>query len=93
MTEDREAASGSPLWLDYGDCELVKSVPGSAQSALAFLNWNGAHGASIPGDAPAGTERYIYQVQIGPDPASRERLLAQLPSDERAAWGSRADHD
>ena len=89
---DQEAASGSPLWLDYGDCELVKSVPGSAQSALAFVNWSGAHAATIPSDAPAGTERYLYQVQIGPDPASRERLLAQISPERRAAWVSKTDY-
>jgi hypothetical protein len=92
LVHEREAPSGSPFWLEYADCELVKSVPGSARSALAFANWSGAHSASMPGDAPAGTHRYLYQLQIGPDSASRERIMTHVAADRRSAWASREDY-
>ena len=92
LVHEREAPSGSPFWLEYADCELVKSVPGSARSALAFVNWSGAHSASMPGDAPAGTHRYLYQLQIGPDSASRERIMTHVAADRRSAWASREDY-
>ena len=33
------------------------------------------------GDAPPETDRYIYQVQLGPECAVREALTARLPAD------------
>ena len=86
LRHEQEAQSGSPYWMDYNECEFVKTVPGRAQSAVAFLNWRGAHAASIPSDAPADTERYLFQIQIGPDAASKKRLLDRLPTEARERW-------
>ncbi|HYS25531.1 MAG TPA: hypothetical protein VEP46_08005, partial [Vicinamibacterales bacterium] len=36
-------------------CDLVKMVPFRPNSAVAFLNWGGAHGADIPRSAPGET--------------------------------------
>jgi hypothetical protein len=58
-------------------CELVKTAPFRANSAVAFVNSGGAHGAGIPTSAPAGTERYAYQFYISPEPAA---LAALIPS-------------
>ena len=51
-------------------CDLVKMVPFKPNSAVAFLNWGGAHGADIPKSAPADTERYAYQFYVSPDPTA-----------------------
>lgn len=58
-------------------CELVKTAPFRANSAVAFVNARGAHGADIPKSAPAGTERYAYQFYVSPEPAA---LAALIPS-------------
>ncbi len=49
-------------------CTLEKTVAFEPNTAVAFLNAGaGAHGASIPTSAPAGTKRYAYQFYISPD--------------------------
>jgi hypothetical protein len=48
-------------------CDLVKLVPFRPNSAVAFLNWGGAHGADIPKDAPKNLERYSFQFYVSPD--------------------------
>ena len=50
-------------------------------SAVVFLNSTGAHRASIPSDAPPETDQYIYQLQLGPEPAVRAALNARLPAE------------
>ena len=50
-------------------CTLVKTVPFRPNSAVAFLNAGGAHGADIPKDAPEALERYSYQFYISADQA------------------------
>jgi hypothetical protein len=62
-------------------CDLVKMVPFKPNSAVAFLNWGGAHGADIPNTAPADTERYSYQFYVSPERAA----LAAIVGDAEAA--------
>jgi len=58
-------------------CELVKLVPFRPNTAVAFLNYGGAHGADIPKDAPADLERYAYQFYVSPNAA----VVGVSPSD------------
>ena len=58
-------------------CDPVKMVPFRANSAVAFLNWGGAHGADIPKDAPRDTERYSYQFYVSPDEAALAALASE----------------
>ena len=58
-------------------CDLVKTAPFKPNTAVAFLNAGGAHGAGIPTSAPEGTERYAYQFYVSPEPAA---LAALVPS-------------
>ena len=90
LKEEREAPFGSPFYVDRDECDLVREVPGIANSALVFLNGAGVHGASIPADAPAVTQRFIYQMQLGPDADARSALLERLPEQERARWTTKA---
>jgi hypothetical protein len=61
-------------------CDLVKMVPFKPNSAVAFLNWGGAHGADIPKTAPAGTERFSYQFYVSPDPTALAALVGETES-------------
>jgi hypothetical protein len=58
-------------------CDLVKTAPFRPNTAVAFVNAGGAHGADIPNSAPAGTERYVYQFYVSPETAA---LSALIPS-------------
>ena len=78
--------SHGALWMDETDVEVVKSVEGLPNTALAFVNGTGAHRASIPDDVASDTERYLYQLQLGPSVASQRRLLASMPADEVTHW-------
>jgi len=78
----------SPLWVDPSECELVKDVPADRNTALVFLNSTGAHGASIPGDAPPDTERYLYQVHFSVEEDMRQKLVDSLEEAERSSWVS-----
>jgi hypothetical protein len=55
-------------------------VPFKPNSAVAFLNWGGAHGADIPKDAPRDTERYSYQFYVSPEPAALAALVGETES-------------
>lgn len=88
MKQEREASHSSPFWSDYDECELVKDVPASRNRVLTFMNHTGLHAASVPADAPADLQRFIYQVQMGPGPETRERLMAALSPEIRPAWES-----
>lgn len=94
VDNDSEASTVSPHWIRPDRCRLVKDVPFRANSALVFLNSQGAHGARIPEDAePPDLERYIYQFRIGPTAASIRRLVAMLPEAQRDLWsGKVADY-
>jgi hypothetical protein len=86
LREEREPTHHSPLWVEDDEVTLVKDVPARRNTAVVFLNSTGAHGASIPPDAPPDTERFIYQVQFGPDDATRQRLIAELDASAQLAW-------
>jgi len=86
VRREPEHRSHGALWMDDTDVEAVKSVPGHPNTALAFVNGTGAHRASIPEDVASDTERYLYQLQLGPSAASQRRLLASMPADEAARW-------
>ena len=86
VRREPEHRSPGALWMDDTDVEAVKSVPGHPNTALAFVNGTGAHRASIPEDVASDTERYLYQLQLGPSVASQRRLLASMPADEVARW-------
>jgi hypothetical protein len=61
-------------------CDLVKMVPFKPNSAVAFLNWGGAHGADIPRTAPSNTERFSYQFYVSPDPAALSAIVGETES-------------
>jgi hypothetical protein len=93
LKQEREATHNSPFWVDERECELVRDVPGARNSALIFLNSTGVHGASIPPDAPADLERYVYQVQLSPDEATRRRLIEMLSGARKAGWASKGNRE
>jgi hypothetical protein len=86
---DEEARGALPHWIQGRECRQVKDVPFVANRALVFLNSVGAHGASIPPDAPEGLERYIYQFRIGPSADAMAMLMNSLPEDRRAFWAGK----
>jgi len=88
LRHEPELEHSSPLWADPSQCELVRDVPARQNTALVFLNSTGAHGASIPRDAPEDTERYVYQVQFSVDEATRQRLIASLSGKARDGWAT-----
>ena len=94
VEEDTEAVNVAPHWIPAEQCRLVKEVPFLPNSALAFMNSRGAHGARIPADAePPDLERYIYQFRIGPSPESLRQLQALLPAGRREMWsGKKVDY-
>jgi hypothetical protein len=58
-------------------CDVVKMVPFKANSAVAFLNYGGAHGADIPKTAPRDTERYAYQFYVSPEPGALAAIVGE----------------
>ncbi len=93
LKHEREATHNSPFWVDDRECQLVRDVPGGRNSALIFLNSTGVHGASIPPDAPADLERYVYQAQLSPDEATRRRLIQMLSGEKKAGWANKGNRD
>lgn len=67
-------------------CTLAKVVPFRPNSMLVFLNSRGAHGASIPEDAPADLARYSYQFYLGPEKEALGALVKQLTGERRRMW-------
>ncbi len=88
LRNEPEVTHSSPLWVDPSECELVKDVPAERNTALVFLNSTGAHGASIPSDAPPHTERYLYQVHFSVEEDMRQKLIDSLEGSERSSWAS-----
>jgi hypothetical protein len=78
--------TGQVHYFEPADCELVRDVPFRSNTALIFLNSRGAHGASIPLEAPIGTERYVYQLRIGPDTESAGRIVGSMTEASQVAW-------
>jgi hypothetical protein len=62
-----------------------------AQEGLVFLNSRGAHGATIPADAPAGLERYSYQFYVAPLNDTLSALIKSLPAHRRVRWRSKPE--
>jgi hypothetical protein len=71
-------------------CELVRAVPFRPNTMLAFVNSRGAHGASIPADAPETLERYSYQFYVAPRSDMLSELIKDLPPAKRAMWRNKA---
>jgi hypothetical protein len=93
VDEDKEARGALPHWINASSCRLVREVPFKANSALMFLNSNGAHGASIPEDAePSNLERYAYQFRIGPIRDSIKALMDMLPAERRPMWAGKIEY-
>jgi hypothetical protein len=88
LREERDPTHRSPLWVEDDEVTLVKDVPARRNGAVVFLNSTGAHGASIPSDAPPDLERFIYQVQFGPDDATRQMLIDALDVERQPAWAT-----
>jgi hypothetical protein len=63
-------------------CELVRAVPFTPNTAVAFLNYNVAHGADIPVTAPKRTRRYAYQFYVAPDPKDAAAILGGPVEDD-----------
>ena len=74
---------------DGRKCELVKVVPFTPNTMLVSLNSRGAHGATIPQDAPADLERYTYQFYVAPLNEALSAFVKSLPGDRRANWRSK----
>lgn len=72
-------------------CELVKLVPYRPNTMLAFLNSHGAHGATIPKEAPAALERYTCQYYLGPETGALRSLIEALPAERQARWRSKEE--
>ncbi|MBI4888585.1 MAG: hypothetical protein HY824_15925 [Acidobacteria bacterium] len=91
VADDHEAAFTHTYYPEeHGSrCELVKMVPYRPNTMLVFLNSSGAHGATIPVDAPAGLERFTYQFYVGPGPDALNALIEDLAPERRAMWQSR----
>jgi hypothetical protein len=70
-------------------CELVKVVPYRPNTMLAFLNTHGAHGATIPTDAPPTLERYSVQYYFGPTAETLTALTNDLPAERQRLWRSK----
>lgn len=71
-------------------CDLVRVVPFRPNSMLVFLNSHGAHGATIPRDAPADLERYTYQFYVAPQREALSALIKTLTPEQRARWQNKA---
>jgi len=91
LRREPDVTHSSPLWVDRSECELVKDVPALRNTAIVFLNSTGAHGASIPADAPNNVERFLYQVQFGVDEKTKERLISGVPDAARSSWVTARD--
>ena len=94
VIDDRESGYTQTYYPEQNGsrCELVKTVPYRSNTMLVFLNaTGGAHGASIPVDAPAALERYTYQFYIGPAGEELAALIADLPPERQALWRSKRD--
>jgi hypothetical protein len=83
---DAEARGDAPHWINEQQCRLVNDVAFRSNRMLVFLNSAGAHGASIPEDAPETLERYLYQFRVGPTAEAVGKLSALLPPERRPFW-------
>ena len=86
LRSEREATSQGPLYVEPAEYQPVKEVPGRPNTALVFLNSTGLHSASIPQDAPPEIRRHLYQLQLGPDWPTQQRLLRSMPKNRARRW-------
>ena len=93
VVDDHEASYTQTYYPEQNGsrCELVKRVPFRPNTMLVFLNSTGAHGATIPDDAPATLERYSYQCYIGPSQGALAELIKDLPAERQAMWRSKGE--
>ena len=90
VDEDQEARGAAPHWIDPKRCRPVANVTFKPNRMLVFLNSVGAHGASIPDDAPEKLERYIYQFRIAPTVESISVLKSTLPEERQPYWAGKS---
>lgn len=87
VRDDADAPTSRVYYPEPDKCQLVKDVPFRANTMLAFLNSEGAHGAAIPADAqPPSLERYIYQFRLGPTGKVIKRLTDLMPPEQATTW-------
>ena len=68
-------------------CTPVKHVPFRPNTAVVFVNADGAHGAEISEDsAPEGFQRYAFMYYIGPDVPELLRLVSRLSAADQQGW-------
>jgi hypothetical protein len=73
---------------DHGvTCTPVKRVPFRPNTAVVFVNAEGAHGAEIPkASAAESFQRYAFMYYIGPDLPELLRFVATLPTAAQQGW-------
>jgi hypothetical protein len=88
VSGDREADYKQTYYPEQAGarCELLKTVPFRPNTLLAFVNSRGAHGATIPADAPADASRYAYQFYVAPHSEALSSLIRTLPAERRRMW-------
>ena len=88
VTDDREASYKQTYYpeVDGCPCDLAAVVPFRPNTMLVFLNSHGAHGATIPTDAPDDLERYSYQFYVAPENTALGALIRDLPPERRTMW-------
>ena len=70
--------------------ELAAVVPFRPNTMLVFVNSRGAHGATIPPDAPPELERYSYQFYVAPQNEALSALVKKLPPERRKMWQNKS---
>lgn len=86
VDDDREAKGVAPYWIDGKRCRQMVDVTFVPNRLLVFINSHGAHGATIPDDAPDGLERYAYQFRVGLGEDATNSVLDTLTPDRRPFW-------
>ena len=73
---------------DHGvTCTPVKHVPFRPNTAVVFVNAEGAHGAEISKEsAPEGLLRYAFMHYIGPDVPQLLQFVATMSPAEQQGW-------
>lgn len=61
-------------------CRLVRTTPFRENSAVVFVNCEGAHGADIRADEGTGVLRHAYQFYVGPRLEDLRALLKRRPN-------------
>jgi hypothetical protein len=72
-------------------CERVTRVPYRPNSVLVLLNGRGAHGASIPSDAPRDRSALRISLYVGSDADEFAAPVAKLPDARQSAWRDKSE--